>query len=129
MLCVLIWHTGKVGLGFGMSTNETLGPQIQDPKMFRWDAGPGTLDLKILKWDLRPSHPMLESRPSTPIYFSRIQDFQFSIVLIVYSTLILHFHYTSLVTKLYINLFIRLTYFMTNIQKQPLRYGANFKEL
>ena len=39
---------------FGTSTNETLGPQTQAPKMFRWDAGPGTLDPKILKWDLRP---------------------------------------------------------------------------
>ena len=38
-------------------------------------------------------------------------------------------HYASLVRKRLINLFIRLAYFMANIQRQPLQRRRNFKEL
>ena len=38
-------------------------------------------------------------------------------------------HCTSLVTKFFINMFIRLTYFIANIQKQTLRVGRNLIEL
>ena len=60
----------------------------------KWDLGPGTWDPKIFKCN-----------PRLPIFYS-------------FKSFILHFIlYTSLVTKLCINLFIRLTYFMVNIQK------------
>ena len=96
--------------------------------MFRWDTGPpkwnpghgttkyssGTRDSGLPKWD---------KGPRTPKYLSETRDIQFSIVLIV----------TSLVTKLWINLFIWWTYFMANIQKQPLRWiissYINFSEI
>ena len=87
----------------GTRDQGRLQPGPRDPKMSRWDPGLG---------------------PGAPKYLSGTREFQFSIVSIVYSTL-----YTSLVTKLCINLFIRLTYFMANIQMQPLRCGVNFKEL
>ena len=63
--------------------------------------GPGTQDPKMSGWDPGPGTP--EVGPRT----LGTWDSQFSMVLIVYSTFICY--------KI-----LRLTYFMANIQKQPL---------
>ena len=95
----LCWHNGKVR------------PGTWEPKMFRWDPGPP-------KWGPGPGTPKylsktqergplkLNSGPRTPKYLSGTRDFEFSIFLVVYSTL-----YISLVTKLCINLFIKINLF------------------
>ena len=89
------------------STGGTSRLGTQNPQISRWDprprtlkVGPGTWDPKIFKWN-----------PGLPIFYSFNRLF-----------------YTSLVTKLCIYLFIRLIYFMANIQKQPLQCVINFKK-
>ena len=47
---------------------------------------------------------------------------------LLYSFILHLILYTSLVTKLYIDPLIRLTYFMANIKKEPSRCVINFKE-
>ena len=97
----------------------------------------GPWDNKMSRWDPGPGFPEVELGTQDSKMFKLNRDFQFCIVLIVYSTLnTLHFTITKLcinlfvrLTKLCINLFVRLTYFMVDTQKQPLRCVINFKEL
>ena len=64
---------------------EPCDPGPGTPKMPWWDPGPqsGTRDPKKFKWKPGPGTPKVEAR--TPKYLGETRDFQFSIVLIVYS--------------------------------------------
>ena len=97
-ICILFnYHVSrgipeKWDLGPGTSTGGILGTGTRDPKMSRWDLGPrmpkvepGTQDHKIFKWDRGAGTPKVES--GTRDSQSETRDFQFSIVLIVYSIL------------------------------------------
>ena len=65
------------------STVETPGPATQVPKISRWDPG-------LPKYDLGPQN--IQVGPGTRDPRCETQDFQFSIVLIFYSSLnTLHF--------------------------------------
>ena len=62
-----------------------VGPGTRD--LYRWN--PGNREPKISRWDPGPGTPKVESGIGDPKYLSVTRDFltQFSIVLIVYSTL------------------------------------------
>ena len=98
-------HTGKVKPG----TRDVYRwhPETRDPKIFRWDPWP-------MRWNPRPG-------TSNFLYFP---------------SFILHFVlYTSLVTKLCINLFIRLTKqiiswrIYRNSHYDVLQISKNYKQL
>ena len=108
-LSYILWK-GIPGNGTKDLGRLQVGPRDPWPGTPKWDpkpgtpkVGPRTRDPKIIKWNYRLT-----------IFYS----------LIVYST-----PNSSLVSKLCINQFIRLTYFVASIQKQPLRCLMNFKEL
>ena len=66
------------------STGGTLGPGTPKSLSGTQDPGPGTRDPKIFKWDPGLGTPKKET--GTVKYLSETRNFQFSIVLIVYST-------------------------------------------
>ena len=112
-------HTRKWDQGPGTSTGGTPGPLTRDPKMSKWDPRPGTP-----KWDPKPGTPKVGPRTRDPKIIKWNHGLTIFYSLIVYST-----PNSSLVLKPCINQFIRLTYFVASIQKQPLRCVMNFKEL
>ena len=68
-----------------VSTVETPGPATQVPKISRWDPGLPKYDLGPQNIQVGPGTPTMG--PGTRDPRCETQDFQFSIVLIFYSTL------------------------------------------